>query len=163
MIWTARTFSFLAAAALTATGCSKPAPGTSTNEVRAIERFVVLSVDIGLLDGPIAVDGPIRGRLACSDTDKATLGVCMPSDLPLAEAVLSCGPVQVTVDRGFDHRAQVYFSANQHERFSSIPTDLEIVRCVQGQVGFGFRAYISDGPPGGLVEDERPFVSLRSR
>jgi len=74
--------------------------------------------------------------------DKLTVAVCMLGDLPLADAFLLCGPIQITVDRGMSYRGPGLLFGDMDERFSSIRTDREIVRCVQGQVRFGVRAYI---------------------
>ena len=146
-------------AALLGLGCSQAEPSTSTNQAPAAEKFVVIETDHG---HATVVGGPIKGSVACSQAEPPS-GVCLAHDLPLAEAVLNCGPVQVTVDRRTSHQSIVYFSAGMHERFPSIPPDLDIVRCVQQQIGFSFRAYISDDPTEVGARDQRPFVSLHSR
>jgi hypothetical protein len=87
----------------------------------------------------------------------------LADDVPLAEAVLQCGPEQVTIDRGTSHRSLVYFPAGLHERFPSLPNDPEIVECVKGRVGFSFHAFITDDPRGLESENEEPFVPLHSR
>ena len=121
-------------------------------------RIVVLSAE----HGPNAVDGPIKGNVPCSETEPPS-GFCLADDVPLAQVVLQCGPEEVTINRGLSHRILVYFPAGMHERFRSVPTDAEIVRCVKDRVGFSFRAFITDDPTSLASEDEEPFAPLHSR
>lgn len=117
----------------------------------------MLSVDHGPQDSE-----PIRGAVAC-DSAVPVSGPCLADDLPLAQAVLQCGPVQVTMDRGTSHRTMVYFPAGMKERVPAMPTDLDIVRCVQSRIGFAFRAALANGPPGAAEADETPFSPLHRR
>jgi hypothetical protein len=134
--------------------CSQIAPA---DETVILGRSVLLSVD----HGPNG--GPIKGGIPCSEAKAGLTAPCLADDIPLAEAALECGASQVSIDRGNSHRDLVYFPARVHERFRSIPTDHDIVRCVRDRVGFSFRASLSEGPPWERREDERPFVPLHSR
>ena len=88
---------------------------------------------------------------------------CLPDDLTLAEALLSCGPAEATIDRGASHRLFVHFPARIHDRFPALPTDVEIVRCVRSRVGFSFEAGVAAGPSAIMDADPAPFAALHSK
>ena len=139
-------------------GCGgDDAPGNATSGV-VQPSSVVLTVEMGA--GPTR--GPIQGSVRCGADAPPVAGPCLPADLPLAEAVLACGPVQVAIDRGTSHLGIVRFAAGLHRRFPGIPPDLEIVRCVQQRVGFPFTAGLATDPAEAIELDQRPFASLHA-
>lgn len=121
--------------------------------------MVVLVAPSGVRDAP----GQIQGRVRCGDADMPPGPPCMAEDLILARAVLDCGPVEATIDRGANHVQIVKFPAGLHARFPSIPADLEIVRCVRGRIGFSFSAGLATEGQEDLLGDERPFEPLHSK
>lgn len=138
-------------------GCSAaPRESGSGKPTRAL---VVLSVETG----PASRPGPIEGRLRCEDEGMPPVAPCLAEDITLAGAVLACGPVEATIDRGWSHKLLVKFPSGLSRRFPGMPADLDIVRCVQSRVGFGFSAGIAAGADGAPVGDPRPFQSLHSR
>jgi len=146
-----RQVAILCAAGLAA-ACSsgeQPASGKS---------IVLLSVETG----PGARPGSIRGEVRCGDEDMPAPPPCLPDDLPLAEAVLACGPVQATIDRGASHRLLVKFPAGTSERFPALPADVDIVRCVRSRVGFSFSAGLATDSDEVLEGNPAPFRILHS-
>lgn len=121
--------------------------------------MVVLVAPSGVRDAP----GPIQGTVRCGDGDMPAEPPCMAEDLTLARAVLDCGPVEATIDRGASHVQIVKFPAGLHARFPSIPADLEVVRCVRGRVGFSFSAGLATEGREDLHGDETPFEALHSK
>jgi hypothetical protein len=140
------------AAALVISACADQGDG---NGSAGPEPVVVLSIAMG--PGP-AVD-PIPGGLRCeSEIDI----LCVADSIRLAEAVLHCGPVEATIYRA-NHVHFVSFPSGLDRRFpQGMPSDLDIVRCVQSRVGFGFSAGIhrDPDPDGWLDADPRPFEAL---
>lgn len=119
----------------------------------------MLAAPAGVRDSP----GPIQGNVRCGDEDMPPQAPCLVEDLTLARAVLACGPTEATIDRGASHYALVKFPAGLRERFPSMPTDLEIVRCVQSRVGFSFSAGLAIDGEETLHGDQAPFETLHSR
>jgi hypothetical protein len=112
--------------------------------------------------------GPIKGEAVCEDKQGRALldAPCLPEASVLANAVLNCGPTQVTIDVQ-PHASHVFFPA-QPSAASSSPragSDVDVVRCVRKRVGFAFRAGRSALPPAvAVVEpDERAFRSLHAQ
>lgn len=147
---------FLLSALLSGCG-GRDAPGNSTGGI-VQPPSVVLTVELG--EGPTR--SPIRGTVRCGADAPPVAGPCLPADIPLAEAVLACGPVEVAIDRGTSHVGIVRFASGLHRRFPGIPPDLEIVRCVQQRVGFPFTAGIAADPSEAVELDQRPFASLHA-
>lgn len=139
----------LAAACSAAPEASAPPPG---------KRIVILSV----ATAPDARPGPIRGQVRCGDEALPALPPCLADDMPLAEAVLACGPVEATIDRGASHYRRVKFPAGLSDRFPGFPADVDIVRCVQGRVGFAFSAGLATDSEDALDADPAPFRRLHS-
>lgn len=96
-----------------------------------------------------------------SEERKVLGDLTIPSPRILADAVFFCGPTFVTIDTSWTHTSFVSFPSAKGGRQSN----LEIVRCVQGHVGFAFSAGL--GPelkPGETSElDYTPFSSLQSK
>lgn len=150
-----RGVAILCAAGLVA-ACS-PAPKAGAPEPGT--RIVILSVETG----PRARPGPIQGGVQCGDEDMPPSPPCLPDDMPLAEAVLACGPVQATIDRGASHRLLVKFPAGMSERFPALPADVDIVRCVRSRVDFSFSAGLATDSDEVLDGDPAPFQILHSK
>lgn len=146
-------------AGLLAGCCSEAPPKSESPDSAPVQSFVELAVDTG----PGSTPGPIQGRVRCGDEDLPPAPPCLAGDLTLAEAVLACGPVEATVDRGTSHRLLVRFPAGLGARFPAMPSDLEIVRCVQARVGFSFAAGIAAGPDAIADSNPTPFAALHSR
>ena len=148
--------SLCAVAALAASACGGPAPEKA--DAPAPRPVVVLSI----WDGPREVpSAPIQGTLACTspiDLDP----LCIGDDLRLAETVLQCGSPEATIDRSWSHVRYVHFPAGLHERFEAIPSDLDIVRCVRGRVGFRFAAGIARDSTELVEADRQPFTALHA-
>jgi hypothetical protein len=141
---------------ISAASCSRSAP--EKTEAPAARPVVVLSIWDGPPESPRA---PIQGSVACIDRPLFD-PLCMEDDGRLAEAVLQCGSLEVTIDRGSSHVRHVHFPAGLHERFDAIPADLDIVRCVRGQIGFRFAAGIARDRSSLEGADRRPFESLHA-
>jgi hypothetical protein len=139
-------------------GCSPESPKSDSADSTPAPGFVLLSVDSGQRAAP----GPIRGGLRCDDEAMPPSRPCLAEDLTLAEAVLACGPVEATIDRGAGHRLLVRFPAGLSRRFAGMPADVEIVRCVQSRVGFSFSAGIATDPEA-VEGNPAPFEALHSR
>jgi hypothetical protein len=139
-------------------GCSSAPETGKSGEPSSRPSMVVLAIDTG----PREVTGPIQGLLRCEDKGPP-LPPCLADDVALAEAVLACGPVEATIDRGSSHRLFVHFPAHLSEPSPGMPADLDIVRCVQGRVGFSFSAGVATDPSGILEGDPAPFEALHSK
>lgn len=90
---------------------------------------------------------------------------CLPWIGTLGEAALKCGASPVTIDTGAIHMAFVYFPANRRRSMPNAPSDPDIVRCVQEDVGFAFSAEIAASSPGELSYqggDNSAFSALSS-
>lgn len=140
-----------------AAGCS-PSRSSEAGEPAKDRTFVILSVTTG----PEASPGPIQGSVKCGGDGLLPVPPCLEDDLALAQAVLGCGPVQATIDRGQSHRLRVHFPARLSDRFPDMPGDLEIVRCVQRRVGFAFSAGDATDPET-LEADGARFAALHAR
>jgi len=112
--------------------------------------------------GPRDFAGPIQGTVRCDEAMPAE-APCLAEDLTLAQAVLACGPVEATIDRGTSHYRLVSFPAGLRERFPAMSSDLDIVRCVQGRVGFSFSAVLAAEGAEALDGDSAPFETLHSK
>lgn len=108
--------------------------------------------------------GVIQGTVRCTDNLGRALvnDACLPWEQTLADAVFSCGPSIVTIDRSWTHVKYVSFPVKS---YPEEPTNLEVVRCVQSKVGFGFSATTGlAGIPGETPGnwDDAPFRALHS-
>jgi len=145
--------SVLASATLAA--CGQVPPATENMADPSDGRAVLLTISHGR---DPAID-PIHGAVVCEgELDP----LCVGTPVRLAEAVLLCGPDQGTIDQGWTHVDHVHFPAGLHERFPQLPTDLDIVRCVQGRVGFRFSAAIIANVDTHEGLDQRPFRALHA-
>lgn len=140
-------------------GCPAAPQKSGSGDSEPAQALVVLSVETG----PGSRPGPIEGRLRCGDEGMPPAPPCLPEDITLAGAVLDCGPVEATIDRGVSHNLLVRFPSGLGRRFPGMPADLDIVRCVQSRVGFGFSAGIATGADGAPGGDPGPFESLHSK
>ena len=114
-----------------------------------------------ITEGPETFLDSIRGTIACNAPPELD-PLCVPDDARLAEAVLQCGSPEVTIDRGYSHVRFIHFPAGLHARFNAIPSDVDIVRCVQGRVGFRFSAGLGTDPASLPGADQRPFAALHT-
>jgi len=144
------------AALFAASACSRSVPQQA--QAPAAQPVVVLEIWEGLAENPRA---PIQGSVACTDRSPFD-PLCTEDDGRLAEAVLQCGALEVTIDRSSSHVRFVHFPAGLHARFEAIPADLDIVRCVRDRVGFRFAAGIARDRSALDGADRRPFASLHA-
>jgi hypothetical protein len=121
--------------------------------------IIVLAVQTG----PGVSEGPIQGQAPCEGDLGRMIPPCLADDVELARAVLSCGPVEATIDRGASHRLFVHFRARLSERFPGMPADIDIVRCVRSRVGFAFSAGVAKDDSGILDATPAPFEILHSK
>ena len=136
-------------------GCNKPhAPPSGP-------QYTVLSITE-------FTGGKIAGVWPCEDDKGKPLpdpaGQCIPSTPILADAVWHCGGDVITIDRSRTHMGYVYFPI---EAGPEAPSSLDIVSCVQKNIGFAFSAVRT--PPLKLGEnpvdlegDPGPFLKLHS-
>lgn len=139
-------------------GCSPAPQKGGPGEPAPARSLVVLAVDTG----PRSMPGPIQGGVRCGDEDMPPGPPCLAEDITLAGAVLACGPVEATIDRGASHRLLVRFPAGLSGRFAGMPADVDIVRCVQSRVGFSFSAGIATDAEE-VEGDPVPFEALHSK
>lgn len=136
-------------------GCSSPSKVDTGNQVA---KLVVLSIDDNY-------SGSIHGTARCTD-DKGKQIMrpqCLASSDILMGAVFHCGPSKVTVDRSWTHSEYVSFPINWAP---GNPSSLDVVRCIQREVGFPFSAVIASATEPGEFPaegDDAPFVVLHSR
>jgi hypothetical protein len=149
---------FLSLALFSLTSCTEGAP-TKGSERQG--KYVVLT-----LFSPTG--GAIKGTAQCHDDEGRDLegGQCLPWIGTLGGAASKCGADPVTIHRGASHAEFVYFPANRRGDRPGSPSNLDIVRCVQADVGFAFSAEIAASSPSERsyqVGDDSPFLSLRDR
>ena len=136
------------------TGCSsEPA---HVQDASPQQKHVILSITS--LTG-----GPINGTLPCTDNADRPMsgGQCLPSARALEDAVFACGPSIVAIDRSWTHTEFVTFPVDWRP---DAPSSLEVVRCVQRNVGFAFSAAIGTPSIPGIAPegDDAPFSALHS-
>jgi len=136
-------------------GCSSQ-PTVATENPTA--KLVVLSIDDNL-------SSPIAGHAQCKDDEGRPVmkPQCFASYDTLMRAVFSCGPSKVTVDRSWTHSEYVSFPTNWAP---GNPSSLDVVKCIQREVGFPFSAVIAPATEPGefpAAGDSAPFAALYSR
>ena len=138
--------------------CAASEGGNQARTSTEAGQLVVLAIT----SGRNGYEDPIKGTVPC-DFERGMF--CGRDAVELARAVLSCGPLQATIDRSISHVEYVYFESNLRERLPAVefPSDLEIVRCVQQSVGFRFSAGMASSSDDLPALDQHPFEPLHER
>jgi hypothetical protein len=129
---------------------------TRADEKAVLQQYVVLT-------HTEFTGGPIAGGVLCQDGAGRQMlsDQCLSSPQILEEAVLACGPSIMMIDQSWTHSWSVAFPVDWKP---GKPSALDVVRCVQGHIGFAFSAVIAPPPKLGEVPgaggDPKPFLPL---